>query len=81
MHVDIELVPRPLELRMAHYKGAASEGNRAAQLMKKREKAKEELEKLKQKIAEVCTTGGGETEKGGGRRLEREWVVGCHRYQ
>ena len=38
---------------MAHYKGAASEGNRAAQLMKKREKAKEELEKLKQKISEV----------------------------
>lgn len=41
---------------MAHYKGAASEGNRAAQLMKKREKAKEELERLKQKISEVCTT-------------------------
>ena len=41
---------------MAHYKGAASEGNRAAQLMKRREKAKEELERLKQKISEVCTT-------------------------
>ena len=38
---------------MAQYKGAASEGNRAAQLMKKREKAKEELERLKQKISEV----------------------------
>lgn len=39
--------------KMAHYKGAASEGNRAAQLLKKREKAKEELERLKQKISEV----------------------------
>ena len=38
---------------MAHYKGAASEGNRAAQLIKKRENAKEELERLKQKISEV----------------------------
>lgn len=39
--------------RMAHYKGAASEGNRAANLIKKREKAKEEMEKMKQKISEV----------------------------
>lgn len=39
---------------MAHYKGAASEGARAANLLKKREKQKEELEKLKQKISEVC---------------------------
>ena len=38
---------------MAHYKGAASEGNRAANLMKKREKQKEEIELLKKKIAEV----------------------------
>ena len=38
---------------MAHYKGAASEGTRAANLLKKREQRKEELEKLKQKIAEV----------------------------
>ena len=52
---------------MAHYKGAASEGNRAAQLMKKREKAKEELERLKQKISEVCTTERGrERERGKG---------------
>ena len=50
---------------MAHYKGAASEGNRAAQLMKKREKAKEELERLKQKISEVCATERGrESERG-----------------
>ena len=34
---------------MAHYKGAASEGNRAVNLLKKREKAKEELERLKMK--------------------------------
>ena len=38
---------------MAHYKGAASEGNRAATLMKQREKQKEELEFLKKKIADV----------------------------
>lgn len=43
----------PLISAMAHYKGAASEGTRAAQLLKKRERAKEELERLKQKIAEV----------------------------
>ena len=38
---------------MAHYKGAASEGTRAVNLMKRREKAREELEKMKQKISEV----------------------------
>ena len=38
---------------MADYHGAASEGTRAQNLMKKREKQKEELEKLKQKIADV----------------------------
>ncbi len=38
---------------MAHYKGAASEGTRAVNLLKRREKAKEELEKIKQKISEV----------------------------
>ncbi|CAB1437341.1 unnamed protein product [Pleuronectes platessa] len=37
---------------MAQYKGAASEGGRAMQLMKKREKEREQLEQLKQKIAE-----------------------------
>ena len=39
---------------MAQYKGAAREGQRAAHLMKKREKQKEELELLKKKIADVC---------------------------
>lgn len=38
---------------MAHYKGAASEGTRAVHLMKKRERAREELERMKQKISEV----------------------------
>lgn len=38
---------------MAHYKGAASEGNRAVNLLKQREKQKEELELLKKKIADV----------------------------
>ena len=38
---------------MAQYKGAAREGQRAAHLMKKREKQKEELELLKKKIADV----------------------------
>ena len=38
---------------MAQYKGAASEGNRAANLLKQRERAKEELERMKMKIAEV----------------------------
>uniref|UniRef100_A0A671UBF1 Family with sequence similarity 50 member A n=1 Tax=Sparus aurata TaxID=8175 RepID=A0A671UBF1_SPAAU len=37
---------------MAQYKGAASEAGRAMQLMKKREKEREHLEQLKQKIAE-----------------------------
>ena len=41
---------------MAHYKGAASEGNRAANLMKKREKQKEEIELLKKKIADVSNS-------------------------
>eukprot|EP00731_Ephydatia_muelleri_P002533 Em0001g2533a len=38
---------------MAQYKGAASEGARAMNLMKKREQQRQELEKMKQKIAEV----------------------------
>lgn len=37
---------------MAQYKGAASEAGRAMQLMKKREKQREQLEQLKLKIAE-----------------------------
>ncbi|XP_034393627.1 protein FAM50A isoform X2 [Cyclopterus lumpus] len=37
---------------MAQYKGAASEAGRAMQLMKKREKEREQLEQLKLKIAE-----------------------------
>uniref|UniRef100_A0A3Q2Y003 Family with sequence similarity 50 member A n=1 Tax=Hippocampus comes TaxID=109280 RepID=A0A3Q2Y003_HIPCM len=37
---------------MAQYKGAASEAGRAMQLMKKREKEREQLEQLKQRIAE-----------------------------
>lgn len=37
---------------MAHYKGAASEGGRAMQLMKKREKAQMEIEFRKKKIEE-----------------------------
>ncbi|ROL43160.1 Protein FAM50A [Anabarilius grahami] len=38
---------------MAQYKGAASEAGRAMQLMKKREREREQLEQLKQKIAEA----------------------------
>ncbi|XP_068104912.1 protein FAM50A [Hyperolius riggenbachi] len=37
---------------MAQYKGAASEAGRAMQLMKKRERQREQLEQMKQKIAE-----------------------------
>lgn len=37
---------------MAHYKGAASEGGRALQLQKQREKALEDLELRKKKIEE-----------------------------
>uniref|UniRef100_A0A8C1AYX3 Family with sequence similarity 50 member A n=1 Tax=Cyprinus carpio carpio TaxID=630221 RepID=A0A8C1AYX3_CYPCA len=37
---------------MAQYKGAASEAGRAMQLRKKREREREQLEQLKQKIAE-----------------------------
>lgn len=40
---------------MAQYKGAASEAGRAMQLIKKREKEREQLEQLKLKIAEVCS--------------------------
>ncbi|XP_065830218.1 protein FAM50A-like isoform X2 [Oscarella lobularis] len=38
--------------KMAHYKGASSEANRAAALLKQREKDREELERLKKKITE-----------------------------
>ena len=38
---------------MAHYKGAASEGNRAVTLLKKREQAREEFEFMKKRISEV----------------------------
>lgn len=37
---------------MAHYKGAASEAGRAMQLMKKREKAQQEIEYRRKKIEE-----------------------------
>jgi hypothetical protein len=37
---------------MAHYKGAASEAGRAIHLMKKREKAQQEIEFRKKKIEE-----------------------------
>jgi hypothetical protein len=43
---------------MAHYKGAASEGTRAANLIKKREKKKEEFDLLKQRIQEEQNSGG-----------------------
>lgn len=39
-------------LKMAHYKGAASEAGRAMHLMKKREKQLEEIELRKKKIEE-----------------------------
>jgi len=38
--------------KMAHYKGAASEAGRAIHLMKKREKAQQEIEFRKKKIEE-----------------------------
>lgn len=38
---------------MAFFKGAPSEGNRVVSLLKKREKEKEEMEKIKQKITDV----------------------------
>ena len=40
-------------IKMAHYKGAASEGTRAQNLLKKREKAKEEFESLRKRIEDV----------------------------
>ena len=39
-------------IEMAQYKGAASEGSRAAQLMKKREKEAQDLEIRRKKIEE-----------------------------
>ena len=41
---------------MTDFRGAASEGTRAANLIKKREKQREELERLKKKIQEVSRT-------------------------
>ena len=38
---------------MAQYKGAAREGHRAQTLLKRREKQKEQLELIKQKISQV----------------------------
>lgn len=43
---------------MAQYKGAASEGSRAMQMMKKREKAQEEVEFRKKKIEEELKLSG-----------------------
>ncbi len=40
------------KVNMAHYKGAASEAGRAMHLMKKREKAQQEIELRKKKIEE-----------------------------
>ena len=42
---------------MAHYKGAAKEASRAANLMKKRQKEQEELEAKKRKIEEELKIG------------------------
>jgi hypothetical protein len=41
------------DIGMAQYKGAASEAGRAMQLIKKREKEREQLSQLKEKIAQV----------------------------
>ena len=41
---------------MAEYKGASSESGRAAYLQKKREVAKEQLEKEKERIVQVSLT-------------------------
>ena len=43
---------------MAQYKGAASEGSRAMQMLKKREKAQEEVEFRKKKIEEELKVSG-----------------------
>lgn len=40
---------------MAEYKGAASEAGRVRQLLMKREKQRDELERLKQRIEQVRT--------------------------
>jgi hypothetical protein len=39
---------------MAEYKGNSHEGDRAARILKKMEKRKEELEAQKEKIRKVC---------------------------
>ena len=44
--------------KMAQYKGAASEGSRAMQMLKKREKAQEEVEFRKKKIEEELKISG-----------------------
>lgn len=42
---------------MSHYKGAASEGDRAASLLKQREQARAELEAAKRKMEEGTKKG------------------------
>ena len=42
---------------MSHYKGASSEGDRAANLMKERERARAELEAAKRKLEEGTKKG------------------------
>ena len=42
-----------LVIKMAEYKGAASEGNRAMHMQKRRERAKEQIAEMKAKIVNV----------------------------
>ena len=42
---------------MAEYKGAASEGNRALHMQKRRERAKEQIAEMKAKIVNVSVAG------------------------
>ncbi|KYO34443.1 protein FAM50A isoform B [Alligator mississippiensis] len=50
-HQPWSLTPAP-DTTMAQYKGAASEAGRALQLMKKRERQREHMEQMRQRIAE-----------------------------
>jgi len=56
-HVGFLYYFRHTLLKMAHYKGAASEGGRAQILIKKRQKEQEEMEAKRKKIEEELSVG------------------------
>jgi len=52
-HLTVWFVSNNSAQKMAEYKGAASEGNRAMHMQKRRERAKEQIAEMKAKIVNV----------------------------